>query len=147
MQVILILNNRSVFYSLGNFIFGGHSLVSRNNVEKTNSLYSLVVQARMYFSDDGVYEGQQMILYPAYDSGADPVNNYQPVRVTAEEAAPVWEAIQFDTQWQLPPLQTDESGRAYAIMNYLPAEDSSPEETPQEEGEPEAALLQPGRNR
>ena len=146
-QGIRILNNRSVFYSLGNFIFGGHNLVSRNNVEKTNSLYSLVVQARMHFSDDGTYLGQQMILYPAYDRGADPINNYQPVRVTAEEAAPVWEAIQFDTAWHLPPLQTDESGRAYAIMNYLPANDNSGEETQPEEGEPEAAQPQPGRNR
>ena len=101
----------------------------------------------MHFSDDGTYLGQQMILYPAYDSGADPVNNYQPVRVTAEEAAPVWEAIQFDTAWHLPPLQTDESGRAYAIMNYLPANDNSGEETQPEEGEPEAAQPQPGRNR
>ena len=146
-QGIRILNNRSVFYSLGNFVFGAHNMVSRNAEEKTNSLYSLVVQARLYFSDDGVYRGQQMILYSAYDSGADPVNNYQPVRITAEQAEPVWEAIQFDTEWQLPPLQTDESGRAYAIMNYLPANETSPEDTPPEEGEPEAAQPQPGRNR
>ena len=146
-QGIRILNNRSVFYSLGNFVFGAHNMVSRNAEEKTNSLYSLVVQARLYFSDDGAYQGQQMILYPAYDSGADPVNNYQPVRITAEQAEPVWEAIQFDTEWQLPPLQTDESGRAYAIMNYLPANETSPEDTPPEEGEPEAAQPQPGRNR
>ena len=146
-QGIRILDNRSIFYSLGNFIFGGHNMVSRNDQERTNSLYSLVVQARMHFSDSGVYQGQQIILYPAYDSGAYPANNYQPVRITAEQAAPVWEAIQLDTNWQLPSLQTDESGMAFAIMDYLPAENSLQEETEPAEGEPEAALPQPGRNR
>ena len=145
-QGIRILNNRSVFYSLGNFVFGGHNMVSRGD-RGTNSLYSLVVQARMYFSDDGVYTGQQIILYPAYDSGADPLNNYQPVRITAEQAVPVWEAIQYDTEWMLPSLQTDENGRAFAIMDYLPADKSPGEETEPEAGEPEAAPAQPDRKR
>ena len=121
-QGIRILNNRTVFYSLGNFVFGGHTQVSRGD-NGTNSLYTLVVQARMHFTDDGVYTGQQMILYPAYSSGADPVNNYQPVRITAEQAELVWEAIQADTEWSLPPLQEDESGRAFALMDFLPAGD------------------------
>ena len=145
-QGIRILNNRSVFYSLGNFVFGGHNKVSRGDTG-TNSLYSLVVQARMYFSDDGVYTGQQIILYPAYDSGADPLNNYQPVRITAEQAVPVWEAIQYDTEWMLPSLQEDENGRAFAIMDYLPAEDGPDQETEPGDGKPEAAPAQPGRNR
>ena len=123
-QGIRILNNRSIFYSLGNFVFGGHHLVSRGE-KGTNSLYTLVVQARMYFTDDGVYTGQQIVLYPAYDSGADPQNNYQPIRITAEEAAPVWKAIQADTDFQLPDLQTDEDGRAFAVMDFLPADPDS----------------------
>ena len=146
-QGVRILNNRSVFFSLGNFIFGGHNMVSRNDTEGTNSLYSLVVQARLYFSDDGVYQGQQMILYPAYDSGAYPQNNYQPVRLTAEEAVPVMEAIQYDTKWTLPPLQTDENGRVCAVMDFLPAEESMMTETQTEHGEPEAAQQEPARNR
>ena len=146
LQGIRILNNRSVFYSLGTFVFGGKNKVSRGE-SGTNSLYTLVVQARMHFSDDGIYTGQQIILYPAYASGADPKNNYQPVRITAEQAAPVWEAIQYDTEWILPSLQADENGKAYAIMDYLPAEDGRAEGTGPEEGEPEAAPLQPDRNR
>ena len=145
-QGIRILDNRSIFYSLGDFISGGHSELTRGE-KGTYSLYSLVVQARMHFSDDGVYLGQQMILYPAYGSGTEPRNNYQPVRVTAEQALPVMEAVQFDTEWQLPPLQTDSSGYAYAVMDYLPAEDSRPEETGPEEEKPEAALPEPDRNR
>ena len=147
LQGIRILNNRSIFYSLGNFVFGGHNRISRNDTEKTNSLYSLVVQAKMYFSDDGVYDGQQIILYPAYDSGTYPQNNYQPMRVTAEEAVPVMEAIQYDTEWPLPALQTDEKGRAYAILDYLPAGEEEPEGKEPEEGQPEAAMPQPDRNR
>ena len=146
-QGIRILNNRGVFYSLGNFVFGGHTRVSRGDNGATNSLYSLVVQARMHFTDDGVYTGQQIILYPAYDSGADPVNNYQPIRITKAQAMPVWEAIQYDTEWTLPSLQEDEYGRAFAIMDYLPAENSPEEETEPEEGKPEAAPAQPDRNR
>ena len=145
-QGIRILNNRSVFYSLGNFVFGGHTKVSRGD-RGTNSLYSLVVQARMYFTDDGVYTGQQIILYPAYDSGADPKNNYQPVRITVEQAEPVWQAIQYDTEWILPSLQADENGRAFAIMDYLPADSGREEGTEPEAGEPEAAPAQPDRNR
>ena len=145
-QGIRILNNRSVFYSLGNFVFGGHTKVSRGE-KGTNSLYSLVVQARMHFTDDGVYTGQQIILYPAYDSGADPVNNYQPIRITREQAIPVWEAIQYDTEWTLPSLQEDEYGRTFAIMDYLPAEGEADQATEPEEGEPEAAPAQPDRNR
>ena len=145
-QGIRILNNRSVFYSLGNFVFGGHTKVSRGD-RGTNSLYSLVVQARMCFTDDGVYTGQQIILYPAYDSGADPKNNYQPVRITVEQAEPVWQAIQYDTEWILPSLQADENGRAFAIMDYLPADSGREEGTEPEAGEPEAAPAQPDRNR
>ena len=101
----------------------------------------------MHFSDDGTYLGQQMILYPAYDSGTYPANNYQPVRINAEEAVPVWEAIQFDTKWPLPSLQTDESGRAYAVMDFLPAEENRQTEAQREKGELEAAQFQPDRNR
>ena len=145
-QGIRILNNRCVFYSLGNFVFGGHTKVSRGK-KGTNSLYSLVVQAKMHFTDDGVYTGQQIILYPAYDSGADPANNYQPIRITKEQAMPVWEAIQYDTEWTLPSLQEDEYGRAFAIMDYLPADGGPDGETAPEEGKPEAAPAQPYRNR
>ena len=99
----------------------------------------------MYFSDDGVYTGQQVILYPAYDSGADPVNNYQPVRLSAEEAVPVMEAIQYDTEFRLPSLQTDAEGRAYAVMDYLPAEEK-PAAAPAGNGAPEAAPARPDRN-
>ncbi len=107
----------------------------------------MAVQVKMYFTDEGEYKGQQAYIYPAYDSGTDPLNNYQPVRVSAEEAIPVVAAIQYDTEWPLPALQTDEKGRAYAILDYLPAGEEEPEGKEPEEGQPEAAMPQPDRNR
>ena len=142
LQGIRIIKNRTVFYSLGNFVFGGHNKVSRG--KRTNSLYTMAVQAKLYFSDDGKYRGQQVVLYPAYSSGKDPVNNYQPVRIGAKEAEDIMAAVQADTEWKLPSLQTDGNGLAYAVLDYLPA-DGEAAEKPEEEGMPEAARPKPGR--
>ena len=120
LQGIGIIDNRTVLYSLGNFVFGGYSAVSRGPA--TNSLYTAAARAEMHFSDDGEYIGQRITLYPAYDSGKDPANNYQPVRVNTEDAAPVIEAIQQDTPWQLPEAETDSSGMAVLPLEYLAAD-------------------------
>lgn len=143
-QGIRILKNRTICYSLGNFIFGGYHEVTRGE-NGTNSLHSMVVQVKMYFEDDGTYKGQQMILYPAYDSGTDPKNNYQPVRVTMEQAKPVIEAIQKDTAWELPPLQADENGLAYMVFDYLPASKEQAKAAPAGSG-PEPAPAAPARS-
>ncbi len=148
LQGIRILNDRSIFYSLGNFVFGGYYKVTLGN--NTNSLYTMAVQVKMYFSDDGKYKGQQAYLYPAYDSGSDQMmgayllNNYQPVRVNAEEAIPVVEAIQRDTAWQLPEIREDETGKAYLVLDYLPAEEESTGADP-ESGEPEPPAAKPDK--
>ena len=140
MQGIQILNNRSVFYSLGNFVYGGDATVRKE--KNVNALYTMAVQVRLYFTEDGTYKGQQAILYPAYTSGTEKKNNYQPIRLKESQAEPVIEAVQRDTEWELPPLQTDENGKAYILLEYL--EDREPaEET--EDGAPEAAAPQPDR--
>ena len=140
-QGIRISHNRTILYSLGNFVFGGYDTVTRGE-SGTNSLYTVVVQAKLYFTDDGKYMGQQIYLYPAYVSGEDPVNNYQPIRLTAEQAEPVVKAIQDDTEWELPPMWTDENGLAYMSLQYLPAE----EKIRSGNGEPEPAAARPDRN-
>ncbi len=143
-QGIRILNGRSVFYSLGNFACGGSNRIHRT--EQTNSLYSLAVQARLFFTDEGEYKGQQTVLYPAWASGEERKNNYQPIRLTAEQAVPVLEAMQKDTAWTLPAIQTDGNGYACVILDYLPAEEKTAGETGTE-GVPEAAPAKPDRNR
>ena len=122
-QGLLIANNRTVCYSLGNFVFGGNSRIKsvsyRNRL--LTSQYSLVVQARLDFSDDGVYLGQQVTLYPAFTSD-DPVDNhYQPYPVLGKDAAAVMDAAQYDTQFTLPDIQATDD-YSFVEMPYLSAE-------------------------
>ena len=141
LQGIRISHNRYILYSLGNFVFGGYDTVTRGETG-TNSLYTVAVQAKLVFSDEGKYLGQQLYLYPGYVSGEDPVNNYQPVRMDEAAAEPVLKAIQEDTEWPLPPLWTDENGLAYLALEYLPAE----EKIRSGNGEPEPAAARPDRS-
>ena len=125
LQGIGISNNRCIFYSLGNFVFGGNSAIRTEKFkvsETVTSLYSMVVQVRFTFSDEGTYLGQQATIYPVYTSSAAPVNNFQPMRVNAEDAIPVRDAIQRDTLFELPEiLETD--GLSRIELEYLPTTD------------------------
>ena len=97
LQGIQMINNRYVFYSMGNFVFGGNSAIrtEKFKADKTvSSLYSMVVQIKMTFSNEGKYLGQQAVVYPVYTSSAAPVNNYQPFRVNAADGEAVRAALQ-----------------------------------------------------
>ena len=150
-QGVRILNNRSIFYSLGNFVFGGNREIksvkyARDGGREPTSLYGLVVQAKLYFDDSGTYTGQQMILYPLYTSSAAPVNNYQPVRITAEQAEPVLDAMQYDTSGLvLPGISEDADGYARVVMPYLDAGTKASNQK-NEDGSPEAPAAYPDRN-
>lgn len=119
-QGMEVYNNRYIFYSLGNFCFGGNSQVE---VEREGKWYSareaLVVRAELTFSDEGEYLGQQMKLYPVYTSGAAPENNYQPVMADAAGVKVVMDRIQFDTKWEIPVFD-EELG--YALAEFIPAQ-------------------------
>ena len=134
LQGVDVVNNRSVFYSMGNFVFGGNSAIRyekyRGNNEVT-SLYSMVVQVKMTFSNDGQYLGQQAVIYPAYISDDPEVNHFQPKRLTVKEAEPVRDAIQRDTAFELPELREDEDGLSYMLLPYVAATEDAmlPEET------------------
>ena len=150
-QGVRILNNRSIFYSLGNFVFGGNREIKSKKYQRDanrepTSLYCLVVQAKMYFDDNGNYTGQQMILYPAYTSSAAPANNYQPLRITANQAEPILEAMAYDTpEIMLPVVSDDESGYARLVMPYLKAgTETSGKQN--EDGSPEAPAARPDRS-
>ena len=150
-QGLRILDNRSIFYSLGNFVFGGNREIKsvfypRDGGREPTSLYCLVVQAKLYFDDDGRYTGQQMILYPGYTSSAAPVNNYQPLRITAEQAEAVLDAMQYDTpDTVMSVVGDDETGYARLVMPYLPSgtEKAGKRNT---DGSPEAPKAYPDRN-
>ncbi len=157
LQGIGIYNNRCVFYSLGNFVFGGNNRIKdkalSQNVTVT-SLYSMVVQVKMTFTDDGRYLGQQATLYPVYISsgGMDKhnvqINNYQPYRADVKEAVPVRAAVQYDTLFKLPEITADEDGLSRMEMGFLPALDGLVVSDSEDGGyfwTPEAASPKPGR--
>ena len=110
-QGMSVFDNRSVCYSLGNFCFGGNCRV--------RAMESLVVVAELTFSDDGVYLGQQLTLYPAHVSGTEPDNNFQPLLVTDEaDVRRVMRRVQQDTRFTLEPFDP-EMGAVRQV--YLPA--------------------------
>ena len=162
LQGIDIVNNRVICYSLGNFVFGGNDEIRTEKflIDKTvTSLYSMVTQAKLTFSDDGTYLGQQVTLYPTYTSSGGPfhetiLNNYQPYRANAEEAVPIRAAIQIDTKFDLPEITTDADGLSKLELPYLPAFEGAmvPESEVEEDntaigpqGVPEAASAAPNR--
>lgn len=122
-QGIKIFHDRTVCFSLGNFVFGGNKEIRYwpygNRV--LTSRYCLVVQARLDFDDDGTYLGQQITLYPAFTSDDPETNHYQPYPVHGEDAAMVIDAAQFDTDFQIPEITEDEDF-PYVTLPYVPAE-------------------------
>ena len=153
LQGIGVYNNRCIFYSLGNFVFGGNSAIrtEKFKLDKTvTSLYSMVLQVKLLFSDDGEYLGQQPVIYPIYTSSAAPANNYQPYRANAEEAVPIREAIQEDTSFTLPDISIDADGLSSIDLGYLAAFDKAG--IPDSEGDgpqglPEASNPTPTRDK
>ena len=117
MQGINVYKNRVVCYSLGNFCFGGNKTV--------RSIGSMIARVTMTFSDEGVFLGQQLALYPIHISGTDPQNNYQPRFVTGDEANEVIRLVQIDTDYPINPF-SEELG--CALQDYVPAEPPAEEE-------------------
>ena len=143
LQGIGVYNNRCIFYSMSNFVFGGNSAIRTEKYKQgtVSSLYSIVVQVKLLFTDDGRYLGQQPVIYPVYTSKAAPVNNYQPYRANAEEAIPVREALQADTSFELPEITVGADGLSKIELSYLAAFDNAeiPESEPNApQGIPEA---------
>ena len=124
LQGVEIINNRTVFYSMGNFVFGGNNAIKTKVYSKmtVTSLYTMAVQVKMSFANDGTYLGQQATIYPAQSSSDPVVNYYQPLRLSAADAGPVREAIQRDTAFELPEI-TEKDGLSVMEFDYLPAND------------------------
>ena len=104
-----IIGNRSAFYSLGNFCFGGNrNAYQKNGKNVQDAAPALVVRAVLTFEDDGTYKGQQMTLYPVQTTSVDrPVdsteiqpNDYQPKFVTGRLGAQVMRLMQIDTNYK-----------------------------------------------
>lgn len=105
-----VINNRSAFYSLGNFCFGGNRKAYQENKNRTPAVQdaapALMLRAVLTFDDDGTYKGQQITLYPVQTTGIDraagetvQVNNYQPKFITGPLAAHVLHLMQIDMNY------------------------------------------------
>lgn len=103
-----VIGNRSAFYSLGNFCFGGNFNAYQKSGKKVqDAAPALIVRAVLTFEDDGTYKGQQMTLYPVQttsidrpvDSTEDQPNDYQPKFVTGRLGAQVMRLIHIDTNY------------------------------------------------
>lgn len=114
LQGMEIYQNRNIFYSLGNFVFGGNAEV--------RALECLVAQVTLTFDADGVYLGQQARVYPANVSGDPQNNDYQPRLVTGDAAQPVYALLDADSEGYPAPTEQTDRYREYA---FLPAEESA----------------------
>ena len=103
-----VIGNRSAFYSLGNFCFGGNRLSYQKKGSKVqDAAPALIVRAVLTFDDEGNYKGQQMTLYPVQTTSIDrPVdsteiqpNDYQPKFVTGRLGAQVMRLIHIDANY------------------------------------------------
>ena len=102
-----IINNRSAFYSLGNFCFGGNRLAYQKSGSKAqDAAPALIVRAALTFDDEGNYKGQQMTLYPVQTTSVDrenastQVNDFQPKFITGPLGAHVLHLLQIDTNYK-----------------------------------------------
>ena len=101
-----VINNRSVFYSLGNFCFGGNKNAYQKKGSKVqDAAPALIVRAELTFDDEGKYKGQQMTIYPIQTTSVDrngadiQPNDYQPKFITGPLAAHALHLLQYDTNW------------------------------------------------
>ncbi len=107
LQGMEVYQNRNIFYSLGNFVFGGNAEV--------RALQCLVTQVKLTFDDQGVYLGQQARVYPAHISGDAQNNDYQPRLVTGEDALAVFATLDKDSAGQRGPTEQTDAYRDYAF--------------------------------
>ena len=96
LQGIEVYKNRLIFYSLGNFSFGGNKEVK----EAANP--TAVMEIRLTFSQSELYSSQ-LVIHPFHESGTSPKNNYQPTPVSGDEAQDVMKRLQDDTPFTLKP--------------------------------------------
>ena len=130
-----VINNRSAFYSLGNFSFGGNKNAYQKRGSKVqDAAPALIVRAELTFDDEGNYKGQQMTLYPVQitsvdrpeGSTEDQPNDYQPKFITGPLAAHVLHLMQIDMNYDLKNEQNKElKDFVIAKENELAAMDSS----------------------
>ncbi len=138
-----VIDQRSAFYSLGNFCFGGNVNAYQKRGKKVqDAAPALIVQAELTFEDDGTYKGQQMTLYPVQttsidrpvDSTEDQVNDYQPKFVTGRLGAQVMRLIHIDTNYRDKDKQRPGDKQNQELEKLLIAKEEELKALPDSEG-------------
>ncbi len=96
LQGIEQYNNRAIYYSLGDFCYGG------NRKPREVEYPTIVLGVELAFDEHGL-AWQQATIHPARISGTAPRNNYQPYLVTGDQALDVMTRLQNDTTHELAP--------------------------------------------
>lgn len=96
LQGMEIYRNRQIFYSLGDFCYGG------NRKPREIEYPTMVLGVELGVDAQGLVY-QQATIHPARISATAPRNNYQPYLVAGEQAADVMQRIQNDTPHALAP--------------------------------------------
>ena len=118
-----VLSGVPVFYSLGNFVFGGNF--------NLKSKYTAIVQFALSFDAEGNYMGYQSNVIPCRLSSDETVNYYQPFPITGRQAELAIKEIQRDTKKFWPISNYVEGiGALQPYTAYQPAQTASPSPAP-----------------
>lgn len=117
LQGIEVYKNRLIFYSLGNFVFGGNK--SPQSDKKTaKQIPTALMSVELQFDQNQLYS-TRLTIHPYYETGDEQINNYQPVPVTGDKAQRVMDILQSDTPFTLKPFIEGEG----AVQDIIYAND------------------------
>ena len=111
-----VIDGAPIYYSLGNFVFGGNT--------KMRTKYTAILQFALSFDDEGEYMGYQTNILPCRLSTDETMNLYQPYPIDGEEAVEAIQLIQDDTTPSYPILDYQEG--IGALQPFVPAVSNRP---------------------
>ncbi|MGI6700316.1 MAG: CapA family protein [Christensenellales bacterium] len=93
LQGVEVRENESIFYSIGNLVFGGNGTI------RGDADVATLVQVRFSFDENGIYVGHQATLIPIHPSSSeDPkINNFMPIPATGAGAQRALQIIGEDS--------------------------------------------------
>ncbi|MBQ4436356.1 MAG: CapA family protein [Clostridia bacterium] len=118
LQGCQMIDNVPVFYSLGNFVFGGNFKFF-NKRHTTTIRYTAILQCALSFDENHKYLGCRFNIIPCRLGEDEMINQYQPFPVTGDEADACLKEFQTDTNkfWRLEDVQPDVG----AMQMFIPA--------------------------
>lgn len=117
LQGIEVYKNRLIFYSLGNFVFGGNKN-PLSDKKTAKQIPTALMSVELQFDQNQLYS-TQFTIHPYYETGDEQINNYQPVPVTGDKAQRVMDILQSDTPFTLNPFIEGEG----AVQDIIYAND------------------------